>query len=110
MYIMYVYVRLSLIGFSHRRNDKAEIRVYGSYGRTFVPACRRIDLGRCLLRFDIGGIYWSVIYRYLWGIWALTGFGNLVRPYLILLSGHQLATAAALRYCSLEKDAQLEMR
>ena len=101
-----VAIRLKQIGFSRKRNDKAEARVYGAYGRNFVP---RIPLDRSrkvVLRFDIGGIYWYRNISISVGSLGLTGFGNLDRPYLVLLSGHQLTAAAALRCCSREKNTQ----
>ena len=55
-------------------------------------------------RFGIGGIYCSRYILISLGNLGLTGFGNLDRPYLILLSGHQLTAAAALSCCSREKN------
>jgi hypothetical protein len=61
---------------------------------------RRISVNRsrkAMLRFCIVGMYCSrYILIYIIEDLGLTGFGNLDRPYLILLSGHPLTAAAVL--------------
>ena len=59
---------------------------------------------KAMHRFGIAGIYCSRYILISIGNLVLTGFGNLDRPYLILLSGHQLTAAAALSCCSREKN------
>ena len=46
-------------GFSRRRNDKAEVRVYGAYGRNFAPRISVDRARKATHRFRIGGIYCS---------------------------------------------------
>jgi hypothetical protein len=67
---------------------------------------RWIDSRKVVLRFDIGVIYWSRNISISIGTLGLAGFGNLGRPYLVSLSGHQLTAASALRNCSREKNTQ----
>jgi hypothetical protein len=61
-------------------------------------------------KFSIREIYCTLYISISLRNLGLTRIGNLDRPYLIILSGHQLTTAAALAVVRARKNAQLETR
>jgi hypothetical protein len=101
-------------GFSHRRNDHAEVRVcmYMVRANEISPAAYRCMYRsqKAMHRFGIGGIYCSRYILIYIGDLGLTGFGNLARPYLVLLSHQLTAAAATLSCCSRERNTQFETR